>query len=167
MKKSGWILAVAFAVLAAAACGDDNNNPPDSGTPDAGVVDSGVPDAGTPDSGTPDAGTPDAGTPDAGTATLSISGFAFSPADFTVDPGTVITVSNNDSTAHTVTSEASDSSFTPGAVGGVQFDTGIIAAGGSAEITIPSDAPSGTVIPYYCSIHTTQMSPANGHITIR
>ena len=159
MRKSGWIFAVALGVLAAAACGNDNKNAPDSGTRNGGVDDSGTPDSGTPDSGTPDSGTP--------TATLTIAGFAFNPADFTVDPGTVITVSNNDSTSHTVTSEASDGSFTPGGVGGVQFDTGTIAPGSSAEIDIPADAPSGTVIHYYCSIHTSQMSPPNGHITIR
>jgi plastocyanin len=156
-----------FAVLAASACGSDNKQP-DSGVVDSGV-DSGTPDSGTPDSGTPDSGTPDSGTPDSGTptATLSIAGFAFSPADFTVDPGTVITVANDDSVAHTVTSETADNSFSPGAVSGISFNTGSIAPGGSATITIPSDATSGAVVPYYCQIHTSGMSPANGHITIR
>jgi plastocyanin len=143
-----WLLAVAVLGLATA-CGNDNkNNPPDSGTPDSGV----------PDSGTPDAG---------GGPAITISNFTFSPAELTVAAGTAITVNNNDSTAHTVTSESADDAFTPGAVNGVSFDTGNIASGGSAQITIPSSATSGTVIPFYCQIHKSGMSPANGHITVQ
>lgn len=171
MRIWGWMAAVAFAGLAVA-CDTGFSTTPlpnqDGGIVDAGVPDAGVPDAGVPDAGVPDAGVPDAGVPDAGaTASLSIAGFAFNPVDMTVAPGTVITVTNNDSTAHTVTSQSADNSFTPGGVNGVQFDTGILGPGASAQITIPSTAPSGTVVPYYCAIHTSTMATPNGHITIQ
>ena len=105
--------------------------------------------------------------PPSGGATITISGFAFSPDSMTVDAGTMITVKNGDGTPHTVTSESADSAFTPGAVNGVSFDTGSISAGGSATFTIPTSAPSGMTIPYYCSIHRSGMATPNGHITVR
>lgn len=168
MKIPGWMLAAALVVIAVG-CGSSSSTKPDAGVPDSGVPDAGVPDSGVPDSGVPDSGVPDAGQPDSGTptASMSIAGFAFSPADFTVAPGTVITVTNNDSVAHTVTSENADNSFTPGSVAGVSFDTGSISPGGTATITIPSNAPSGTVVPYYCQFHKNGMNPPNGHITIQ
>jgi plastocyanin len=82
----------------------------------------------------------------------------------TVDAGTVITVKNLDGVQHSVTSEAQQGDYTPGAVGGVSFDTGLLAAGASGSVTIPATAPSGTVIPYYCSKHTSMMG--QGTITV-
>ena len=111
----------------------------------------------------PPGGNPDSGSPNVAPS-IRISSFAFSPLDFTVDAGTTIQVKNNDSTAHTVTSETADGDFSPGGVNGVSFDTGSISGGGSASITIPGNAPSGTVIPYYCAIHKSMMG--NGHITV-
>jgi plastocyanin len=187
MKKTLLGVLVLMVGLLAFDCGSDNGGSPDaglppaadsgtqdSGTPDAGLPDAGTPDAGTPDSGTPDSGTPDSGTPDSGTpdagqeeASIDISGYTFSPSELTVDPGTVITVTNSDSIPHTLTSESADDDFTPGAVNGVSFDTGTLGGHASTTFTIPGDAPSGTVIPFYCAFHTSMMSPANGHITVR
>jgi plastocyanin len=116
--------------------------------------------------------------------TISIQNLTFSPADMSVAAGTTITIVNNDSMAHTVTSEAADNDFTPGAVAGVSFDSGLIAPGGggnpspppnpgpyveaaTASITIPTSAPSGTVIPYFCQNHKGAMATPNGHITVR
>ena len=116
--------------------------------------------------------------------TISIQNLAFSPADMSVAAGTTIAIVNNDSMAHTVTSEAADNDFTPGAVAGVSFDSGQVAAGGgggtptpsnpgpyveaaTASITIPSSAPSGTVIPYFCQNHKGAMATPNGHITVK
>ena len=79
----------------------------------------------------------------------------------------MITVTNSDGFPHTVTSEAADDDFSPGAVNGVSFDTGFLGGGASIQLTIPADAPSGTVIPFYCQVHTTMMNPANGHVTVR
>jgi plastocyanin len=97
-------------------------------------------------------------------ADLQISGFAFSPAGLTIDAGTTLLVLNDDGAPHTVTSEASDNAFVPGSVSGVSFDTGTIAAHGTAQITIPSTAGSGTVIPFFCNVHKSSMG--NGHITV-
>jgi plastocyanin len=117
--------------------------------------------------------------------TITIDNLTYSPADLTVDAGATITIVNNDDMQHTVTSETADNAFTPGAVGGVSFDTGLIATGGggggnpspppggpyvqaaTASITIPSNAPSGTVIPFYCQNHKGAMNTPNGHITVR
>lgn len=155
------LLAGTFAV----GCSSDNNNNPPPPPADSGVPDSGVPDSGVPDSGVPDSGVPDAGAPDAGPFVLTITNFTFSPADFTVDAGTTIEVMNNAGFAHTVTSEAADNDFTPAAVNGVSFDVSV-PGDGTATFTIPAGATSGTVIPYYCKIHTGSMTPPNGHITV-
>jgi plastocyanin len=133
----------------------------------------------------------DAGPEDSGTAaprgpTITIQGYAFSPAELTVDAGTTIAIVNRDSMAHTVTSEAKDDDFVAGAVSGVSFDTGplqpaadpgggggpygggyVRGAASGPSITIPASTPSGTVIPYFCNTHKSAMATPNGHITVR
>ncbi len=96
---------------------------------------------------------------------ITISGMAFSPANLAVPPGATVTVLNRDSIAHTVTSEATSGAYTPGSVGGVSFDTGQFT--GQKSFTIPSTATEGTVIPYYCKVHTSTMVTPNGTITIQ
>jgi plastocyanin len=63
-------------------------------------------------------------------AALQIKGFAFSPATLTVDKGTVVTITNNDSATHTFTSGANrtkdgkfDQQISGGTEGTVTFDT--------------------------------------------
>ena len=116
---------------------------------------------------------PDGGVPGGGVV-VTIGGMAFTPLDFTVDAGTQITLRNTDTTVHTMTSEAADFDYAPAAVAGVSFDVQVPAATsssggipGEASFQIPGTAPSGTVIPYYCSIHKGSMTTPNGHITIR
>ncbi len=92
-----------------------------------------------------------------GAAAITIQNFNFNPLNMTVAAGTTVTVTNADTVPHTVTSEAAAGNFTPGAVAGVSFDTGRIQPGASASFTIPSGAPSGTMIPYYCAVHTSAM----------
>ncbi|MEU8624760.1 cupredoxin domain-containing protein [Streptomyces sp. NPDC048669] len=70
---------------------------------------------------------------------MSIKDFKFRPADLTVAPGAKITVTNNDTTTHTMT-----------ATKGKAFDTGDIAPGKSATFTAPSKAGG---YPYDCTIH--------------
>ena len=70
-------------------------------------------------------------------ATVSIADFSFSPASLTIEAGTTVTWVNNGAAPHTATGD------------GGSFDTGQIAAGGSAGITF--DTP-GTYT-YICSIH--------------
>lgn len=55
------------------------------------------------------------------TNSVSIENFAFMPADITIKKGTMVTWTNNDSTAHTVSKDNADtgpdsSTLTPGAV---------------------------------------------------
>lgn len=74
----------------------------------------------------------------AGAATyqVTIRGMAFSPAAFEVKAGDTIIFVNADNMPHTATAE-------DGA-----FDTGQIAPGQSAEVTIPAGRH-----PYYCRFH--------------
>ena len=72
---------------------------------------------------------------------------AYSPDTLTVSKGEVITVSNDDTAPHTVTSGAS-----PGAPdAGQLFDTGIMMAGGTAEIDA-STVEAGEH-PFHCTVH--------------
>lgn len=126
--------------------------------------------SGTTDAGTPvsDAGPSTDGGPNDGT-TILIQSFAYSPASLTVPAGTSITVINKDNDVpHSLTSESAMNKYTAGAVSGVSFDTGVITgstAGTSATIVIPSTAPSGTVVPFFCRVHTNMMP--QGTITVQ
>ncbi len=95
---------------------------------------------------------------------ISITNMAFSPVNLDVPPGATVTVVNNDATTHSVTSETAANAFTPGAVSGVTFDTGTFT--GQKSFAIPATAAEGTVIPYYCRVHTSTMMPPNGTITV-
>jgi hypothetical protein len=64
-----------------------------------------------------------------------------------------------------VTSETAPNAFTPGAVGGVSFDTGLF-SGGQKSFTIPATAANGTVIPFFCQSHKQLMNTPNGAITV-
>lgn len=73
----------------------------------------------------------------AATHSVTIEGFAFSPAELTVAAGDTITFTNMDGAPHTAT--ADDGSF----------DTGRLNRGESAEITVTA---AGT-LPYKCAFH--------------
>jgi plastocyanin len=95
---------------------------------------------------------------------ISIQGYAFSPVNLAVPPGATVTVQNLDGgsgLAHSVTSETTLDAFTPGGVNGVQFDTGLFTTG-TPTFTIPSTAPSGTVVYYYCRNHRSMMHSSGG-----
>ncbi len=97
---------------------------------------------------------------------ITISNMSFSPLDLRVPPGATVTVVNKDGMDHSVTSEATVGSYTPGAPSGVTpFDTGAFASG-QRTFTIPASVAAGTVIPYYCSVHRQAMNTPNGTITI-
>ncbi|NDZ82751.1 metal-binding protein [Streptomyces sp. SID10853] len=70
---------------------------------------------------------------------ITIKNFKFMPAALTVAPGTKVTVTNKDSTTHTLT-----------ATGKKAFDTGDIAAGKTVTFTAPSAKGK---YPYICTIH--------------
>ncbi|SEM18261.1 cupredoxin domain-containing protein [Streptacidiphilus jiangxiensis] len=84
-----------------------------------------------------------------GQARIVIANFAYQPADLTVAPGQLVTVTNHDSTAHTLT-----------ATGAHGFDTGKIAAGASGTFTAPTTPGS---YPYICTIHPFM----HGTLTVR
>ncbi len=71
------------------------------------------------------------------TLSVSISGFAFSPASLTAKQNTKVTWTNNDSVTHTVTSDTG------------LFDSGNIPAGGTYNYTFST---AGTYA-YHCTIH--------------
>ncbi|WP_420398105.1 cupredoxin domain-containing protein [Nioella sp.] len=78
-----------------------------------------------------------AGRSQAATHSISIEGFAFSPAELTAAVGDTITVTNNDGAPHTLT--ADDGSF----------DTGRLNRGQSGEITLTA---AGS-FPFKCAFH--------------
>jgi plastocyanin len=104
------------------------------------------------------------GTPASGFR-ITIRGLAFSPLNLDVTPGATVTVSNQDGMLHSVTSEATAESYLRGGVGGVTFDTGDFV--GERTFTIPANAVVGTVVPYFCSTHTSTMATRTGTITVR
>jgi plastocyanin len=92
---------------------------------------------------------PSGGTPDGGNTQVAISNFAYS--SLTVPMGTTVTWKNNDSMAHTATSDTG-SAFS--------FDTGSIASGAtSSGITFTQ---AGTFA-YHCTFH----SGMHGSITVQ
>ena len=95
---------------------------------------------------------------------IGISGMAYSPLDLHVPAGSTVTALNDDSMAHSVTSEATPGAFTPGAVDSVSFDTGAFT--GNRSFSLPAGVADGTAIPYYCSVHKSTMATPNGTITI-
>jgi plastocyanin len=70
---------------------------------------------------------------------ITMKHFAFSPVTVTVGAGARVSVSNDDSTAHTVTADD-----------GHSFDTGVVGTGASKSLT----APKAGRYPYHCSIHS-------------
>jgi plastocyanin len=98
------------------------------------------------------------------TYTITIKNFAYSPSSLGVPPGATVTVVNQDTAPHSVTSESAMGNFTPGGVNGVSFDTGNFTAG-TRTFTIPPSAPLGTVVPYYCAVHLSTMP--QGTVTIQ
>ena len=98
---------------------------------------------------------------------IRISDLRYLPEELTVPPGATIVVFNDDDMPHSVTSEASADAFTPGSVAGVSFDTGVFSGPGvSTSFQIPSTAPDGTVVPFYCAVHKGAMTTPSGSITI-
>lgn len=78
-------------------------------------------------------------TPAVTEASVEIKNFAFNPATITVKPGAKITVTNQDSVGHTLTSDD-----------GKSFDTGVLVQGKSAVVTAPATAGS---YPFHCTPH--------------
>jgi len=96
---------------------------------------------------------------------IAISNLTYSPLNLEAPPGATVTVLNFDAPMiHSVTSEAVPGSYTHN-TGGISFDTGMI-TGGSASFTLPTSAPAGTVLNYFCTVHLATMLTPNGTITV-
>jgi plastocyanin len=119
-------LMAAASTLALAAC---------SSTGSAGSTATGSPPFPSTASGTASA----SGPVGVSSARITISNFAYSPVDLTVAPGATVTVTNHDSTTHTLTAH-------PGSA----FNTGDIGPGKTASFTAPTTPGS---YPYICLIH--------------
>ena len=109
-------------------------------------------------------GTPTTLTAETSGQVISIQGLDFTPLNVTVAPGGTVTVRNVDGIPHSLTSEAAMGNFSPGAVNGVSFDTGLFSTG-DRTITIPANAAPGTVVPYFCRFHLAMMP--QGTITVQ
>lgn len=72
------------------------------------------------------------------TGTVTIRDFSFEPADFTLGPGAVVTVTNTGTTTHSLTAQDGT------------FDTGPIAPGATATLTSPHQPGAYS---YLCSFH--------------
>jgi plastocyanin len=83
----------------------------------------------------------------AGADKITISGYAYAPTQITVAPGTKVTFTNHDQTAHTATSAK------------ISFDTGTIKPGKSATITVTKPGS----YTYYCQFHAFM----HGTITVK
>lgn len=70
--------------------------------------------------------------------TIEIKNYAYNPSDVSAKAGTIITVTNNDDVAHTVTADKGE------------FDTGLIQPGKTATFTTPSQ--EGTYA-FHCTPH--------------
>jgi plastocyanin len=101
MSGTGWRTPIAglFAiVLVLAACGGEDDDPTPAPTGETGGGATGE------TGGTP---TGETGGGTTGGPTLTIEGFAFEPTTLQVEPGDVtLTITNNDGTAHTFTTDA-------------------------------------------------------------
>jgi plastocyanin len=122
---------VSFALMVAVACGSDYSTPPTTPSP-----------------------TPTPAPTPSGTSAVSVQAGAealgnraYAPAELTVDLGTTITWTNNDSVSHTSTSDG------PG------WNSGIIAPRATYTATFPT---AGTFT-YHCSIHPGMV----GTVTVR
>lgn len=91
---------------------------------------------------------------------IRISNFTYSPAALGVPQGGSVTVVNDDAVQHSVTSEATQGSYTPGSVAGVSFDTGLFT--GTKTFAISPSAPIGTKVWFYCSSHKAMMNGGAG-----
>jgi plastocyanin len=152
MRYSIKLAAVAAAAaLALAACGDDDGDS-GSGSDDPVVTQSASGDhsgsghsgtsgsAGSSSSAPASSGAAGSSAPaPAGAASITITNFVYSPATLTVAPGTVITVTNNDTAPHDVDSDD-----------GTSFLTETVTKGGTFTFTAPSTP--GTY-GYFCSVH--------------
>lgn len=91
---------------------------------------------------------------------ITISNLTYSPAALGVPQGGTVTVVNNDAVQHSVTSEATQGSYTLGGVAGVSFDTGLFS--GTKTFVIPANAPVGTKVWFFCSNHKAMMNGGAG-----
>jgi len=91
-----------------------------------------------------DGGSPEG--PQSGTVDITMRGFAFEPREAWVTPGTTLRFINQDSTVHTATADA--------------FDTGDVASGDQASVTVDGTGD----IAYVCVYHEAQDMTGTVHV---
>jgi hypothetical protein len=82
------------------------------------------------------------------------------PSEIFVPSGGRISIINEDSNPHTITSQSAADAFDNSGT----FDV-LVPSGGVANLTIP-ESPSGTVYHFYCRFYLGALSPSGGSITI-
>ncbi len=102
---------------------------------------------------------------DPGPYRITIEDLVYMPTNLEIPAGETLWVVNKDVEPHSVTSESKPGDFVPGAVNGVQFDTGIVSVNASASILVSATATPGTVVPYFCTVHKSSMG--EGSLTIQ
>ena len=89
------------------------------------------------------------------------TGMTFTTSALTATSGATVTIINNDSQIHTITSESAPDAFDDTG----DFDATVPALS-SGLFTLPS-ASAGEVFYFYCDIHEGMMLPSTGTITIQ
>jgi plastocyanin len=98
---------------------------------------------------------------------VTISAYTFSPDPLVVPAGATVTVTNTDTVEHTAISEAAANDFTNAAApGGWTFGV-ILNPGETQSFVVPTTIASGTVQPYYCSVHKSMMANPNPTLQIQ
>jgi hypothetical protein len=82
---------------------------------------------------------------------ITIENYTFIPQHLSLPPGAAVIVLNLDPFEHWVVSSTAADTYAPGSVNGISFNTGPFMD--DTAISIPAEAPVGTVVPYFCQIH--------------
>jgi hypothetical protein len=90
--------------------------------------------------------------------------YTFQPANLAAPPVTTVLVQNRDPFAHWLRSAAAPGQYVYAAVAGISIDL-YVPAQAERSFALPATAPVGTVVPYFCVLHTSAMLN-QGSITV-
>jgi plastocyanin len=95
---------------------------------------------------------------------ITILNYTFDPPNLSAPPGATVLVQNRDDFDHWLKSAAVPGQYVYAAVGGVSVDLPVPART-ERSFALPANAVVGTVVPYFCFLHTSAMVN-QGSITI-